>query len=76
MFPFSAIVMFYTILLLFRFVDVLKSLDMNIPPIKVTKSSIQSLAIHPSETSLIVAAGDKKGKISKTLCINFMTLII
>lgn len=46
-----------------KFVDVLRSLDMNIPPIKVTKGGIQSLAIHPSETSLIVAAGDKKGKI-------------
>lgn len=68
--------MFNTILLLFRFVHVLRSLDINIPPMKVTESGIQSLAIHPSETSLIVGAGDKKGNISKTLYINFMTLII
>lgn len=68
--------MFNTILLLLRFVHVLRSLDMYISPMKVTESGIQSLAIHPSETSLIIAAGDRKGNISKTLFINFMTLII
>lgn len=40
---------------------------MNIPPMKVTENGIQSLAIHPSETSLLVAAGDRKGNISKTI---------
>ncbi|XP_027850967.2 WD repeat-containing protein 76-like [Aphis gossypii] len=46
-----------------KFVHVLRSLDINIPPMKVIESGIKSLAIHPSETSLIVAAGDKKGNI-------------
>lgn len=81
MFSFSTIVMFNTILL-FRFVHVLRSLDINIPPMKVIESGIKSLAIHPSETSLIVAAGDKKGNISKTLYtykfydINYITIIL
>jgi len=39
---------------------------MNIPPIKMSGFGIQSLAIHPSETSLILAAGDRKGNICKT----------
>ncbi|XP_029344274.1 WD repeat-containing protein 76-like isoform X2 [Acyrthosiphon pisum] len=47
-----------------KFVHVLKSLDMNIPPIKISEFGIQSLAIHPSETSLIIAAGDRKGNIT------------
>jgi len=39
---------------------------MNIPPVKMSEFGIQSLAIHPSETSLIIAAGDRKGNISKS----------
>lgn len=58
--------MFNIILFTFRFVHVLRSLDMNIPPIKMSGFGIQSLAIHPSETSLILAAGDRKGNICKT----------
>lgn len=38
---------------------------MNVPPIKVSEFAIQSLAIHPSKTSLIVAAGDRRGNISE-----------
>lgn len=38
---------------------------MNEPTIKVTESRIYSLAIHPSETSLLVAAGDMRGNIGK-----------
>jgi len=38
---------------------------MNISPIKISEFGIQSLAIHPSETSLIIAAGDRKGNISE-----------
>jgi len=44
---------------------VLRSLDMNTPSIKVSEFGIQSLAIHPSETSLILAAGDRGGNISE-----------
>jgi len=51
------------ILFIFRFVVVLKSLDMNIPSLRVSEHSISSLAIHPSVTSLIIAAGDCKGNI-------------
>lgn len=47
-----------------RFVHVLKSLDMNIPSLKVCEKRIYSLAIHPSETSLIIAAGDMRGHMS------------
>lgn len=57
--------MFNIILFTFRFVHVLRSLDMNISPIKISEFGIQSLAIHPSETSLIIAAGDRKGNISE-----------
>ncbi|XP_026811576.1 WD repeat-containing protein 76-like [Rhopalosiphum maidis] len=46
-----------------KFVHVLKSLDM-ITPVKVCEKRIYSLAIHPSETSLIVAAGDMNGNLS------------
>jgi len=38
---------------------------MNIPPIKVSEFAIQSLSVHPSETSLIIAAGDREGNISE-----------
>lgn len=47
-----------------KFVHVLKSLDMYTPSLKVCEKRIYSLAIHPSETSLIVAAGDLRGNIS------------
>jgi len=42
---------------------VLKSLDMYTASQKVCEKRIYSLAIHPSEASLIVAAGDLKGNI-------------
>lgn len=51
------------ILFIFRFVHVLKSLDMYTPSLKVCEKRIYSLAVHPSETSLIVAAGDMRGNI-------------
>ncbi|XP_025195814.1 WD repeat-containing protein 76-like [Melanaphis sacchari] len=47
-----------------KFIHVLKSLDMNTPSLKICEKRIYSLAIHPSETSLIVAAGDLKGNLS------------
>lgn len=47
-----------------KFVHVLKSLDMNTPSLKVCEKRIYSLAIHPSETSLIIAAGDMRGNLS------------
>lgn len=43
----------------------LKSLDMNTPSLKVCEKRIYSLAIHPSETSLIIAAGDMTGNLCK-----------
>lgn len=52
---------------IFRFTKVLKSLKMNEPSFKVTESRIYSLAIHPSETSLIIATGDKKGNIGEIM---------
>jgi len=54
------------ILFIFRFVHVLKSLDMYTPSLKVCKKRIYSLAIHPSETSLIVASGDLGGNICES----------
>jgi len=45
---------------------VLKSLDMYTPSVKVCEKRIYSLAIHPSETSLIVAAGDMRGNLSES----------
>jgi len=50
------------ILFVFRFVHVLKSLDMS-TPVKVCEKRIYSIAIHPSETSLIVAVGDMNGNL-------------
>ncbi|XP_026813789.1 WD repeat-containing protein 76-like [Rhopalosiphum maidis] len=47
-----------------KFVHVLRSLDMNKPSIKVSETGIHSLAIHPSETSLMIAAGDRRGNIN------------
>lgn len=52
-------------LIILRFTTVLKSLEMNEPGLKVIKSRIYALAIHPSETSLIIAAGDMKGNIGE-----------
>jgi len=54
---------------------------MNIPPIKMSGFGLQSLAIHPSEASLIIAAGDRKGNISEAKYLhsnrfNFMALSI
>jgi hypothetical protein len=66
MFLFSTIDVFNITLLIFRFVHVLRSLDMNIPSIKMFETGIHSLAIHPSETSLMIAAGDRRGNISET----------
>lgn len=42
---------------------------MNEQTLKVTKRRIYSIAIHPSETSLIIATGDMKGNVGKTICI-------
>uniref|UniRef100_A0A2S2R3H0 WD repeat-containing protein 76 n=1 Tax=Sipha flava TaxID=143950 RepID=A0A2S2R3H0_9HEMI len=47
-----------------RFTKVVKSLDMNNDSIKVSAGRIYSLAIHPSETSLIIVVGDIKGNIT------------
>ncbi|XP_050435279.1 WD repeat-containing protein 76-like [Adelges cooleyi] len=47
-----------------RFTKVLKSLSINEMPMKVINDRIYSLAIHPSESSLIIAAGDRKGNIA------------
>lgn len=38
---------------------------MNEPPIRVMKNRIYSLAVHPSETSLLIASGDLKGNIGE-----------
>ncbi|XP_050548765.1 WD repeat-containing protein 76-like [Daktulosphaira vitifoliae] len=47
-----------------RFSEVLKSLSINETPVKVITSRIYSIAVHPSESSLFIAAGDQKGNIS------------
>lgn len=39
---------------------------MYTPSVKVCEKRIYSLAIHPSETSLIVAAGDMRGNLSES----------
>lgn len=52
---------------MFRFTKVLKSLKMNEPSFKVTNSRIYSLAIHPSESSLIIATGDKRGNVGEVM---------
>jgi len=39
---------------------------MDEPSIRVTKTRIYSLAIHPSKRSLIIAAGDLNGNVGKT----------
>jgi len=50
---------------MFRFTKVLKSLELNEESsLKVASSRIYSLAVHPSETSLLIAAGSLKGNIS------------
>lgn len=53
------------LIFIFRFTNVVKSLE-NYEIPKIAKNRIYSLAIHPSETSLIVAAGDMKGNIGET----------
>jgi len=52
-------------LFLFRYTQVVKKLKMNEASIQVVNSRICSLAIHPLETSLIVAAGSLCGTIGK-----------
>lgn len=47
---------------------------MHESPLKVIESRIYSLAIHPSETSLIIAAGDMKGNICKINFILFFSI--
>ncbi|VVC43138.1 Hypothetical protein CINCED_3A001417 [Cinara cedri] len=47
-----------------RYTKVLGGLKMHGPPLKVAGNRIYSLAVHPSETSLIIAAGDLKGYIA------------
>ncbi|XP_015365077.1 PREDICTED: WD repeat-containing protein 76-like [Diuraphis noxia] len=47
-----------------KFIHVLRSLDMYTPSVKVSEKRIYSLAIHPSETSLTVAAGDLRGNLT------------
>lgn len=49
-----------------RFSNVVKSLELNEElSVRVVSSRIDSLAIHPSETSLLIAVGSQKGHLSK-----------
>lgn len=57
---------------IFRFTNVLKSLEMNEQPIKVMNNRIYSIAIHPSETSLLIVSGDMNGNIGM---INYIMII-